>query len=255
MNLVIAAAQCHSTVGNVTNNVAHHRRFGILAAECGVQLLVFPELSLTGYDLAIARANALSADAASLDPLRELATQTQLTLVAGAPVFSDTGDLHIAALVFKPNGTVSVHTKQHVHTSELCVFSSGPGGAPFVVGDVRVALAICADSSHPQHAADAAAGGAEIYAVGAVVTHEDYPRKSTSLKSYAIAHNMAVLFANCSGTGGELVSAGRSAIWSEDGELVVASSGSDEALIVAVKRNGQWTGAVLPLPASPSSEP
>jgi predicted amidohydrolase len=63
MNLVIAAAQCHSTVGNVTNNVAHHRRFGILAAECGVQLLVFPELSLTGYDLAIARANALSADA------------------------------------------------------------------------------------------------------------------------------------------------------------------------------------------------
>jgi predicted amidohydrolase len=56
MNLVIAAAQCHSTVGNVTNNVAHHRRFGILAAECGVQLLVFPELSLTGYDLAIARA-------------------------------------------------------------------------------------------------------------------------------------------------------------------------------------------------------
>ena len=55
MTLVIAAAQSASVPGNVSRNVTRHLQFGAVAADKGVQLLVFPELSLTGYEPAIAR--------------------------------------------------------------------------------------------------------------------------------------------------------------------------------------------------------
>jgi hypothetical protein len=58
---------------------------------------------------------------------------------------------------------------------------------------------------------------------------------------------MAVLMANYSGATGGWVSAGKSALWSEDGQLVAASTGTEEALVVGMKQNGVWNGIVLPL--------
>ena len=247
MSLIIAAAQSTSVPGDISRNVAHHLRFGTIAAERGAQLLVFPELSLTGYELAIARSNAVRPDSSCLDPLRHLATQAHMTVVAGAPVLNDKDELHIAALAFRPDGSVVTYTKEHVHQSEEEVFTSGPGGPALLVEDATVALAICADATHPQHAANAAAGGANVYAVGVMIDEIGYVRKVSLLRNYALEHRMAVLMANYSGTTGGEVSAGKSALWSEDGQLLAASPGTEEALVVGTKQNGVWTGTVLPL--------
>ena len=88
------------------------------------------------------------------------------------------GQLHIAAFAFLPDGSVSTYTKQHVHPSEEEVFTSGPGGTALVVEDEIVALAICADATHPRHAASAAARGANVYAVGVMITEDGYARKA-----------------------------------------------------------------------------
>src|SRR5215472_12732137 len=106
MGLIIAAAQSTSVPGDVSRNIAHHLRFGAMAAERGVQLLVFPELSLTGYELTIARANGVRPDSSDLDPLRDWATHAHMTVVVGAPVLNDQDQLHIAALAIHPDGSV-----------------------------------------------------------------------------------------------------------------------------------------------------
>jgi predicted amidohydrolase len=249
MSLVIAAAQSASIPGDIPGNIAHHLRFGSLAAEHGVQLLVFPELSLIGYEPALARSNPVRPDTAELDPLRELATRAQMIVVVGAPVPNEKGQLHIAALSLHPDGQVLTYTKEHVHQSEEHVFTSGPGGPFLRAGDADVALAICADVSHPEHAAKAAARGAKVYAAGVMLTEDAHWRKVALLKNYAIEHRMAVLMANYSGVTAEGVSSGKSAIWSEEGALVAAHTGTEEALVVARKHNGVWSGKVLPLPA------
>jgi predicted amidohydrolase len=74
-----------------------------------------------------------------------------------------------------------------------------------------------------------------------------YARKVSLLRNYALEHGMVVLMANYSGSTGGEVSAGKSAIWSEDGQLVAASTGTEEALVVGRKQNGIWDGIVLPL--------
>jgi predicted amidohydrolase len=247
MSLIIAAAQSTSVPGDISRNVAHHLRFGAIAAERGAQLLVFPELSLTGYELTIARSNAVRADSSDLDPLRDLATHAHMTVVVGAPVLNEKDELHIAALAIHPGGSVLTYTKQHVHQSEEEVFTSGPGGPALLVGGATVALAICADATHPQHAAGAAARGANVYAVGVMITDDAYARKVALLRNYALEHRMAVLMANYSGITGGCVPAGKSALWSEDGQLVAASTGTEEALVIGAKQNGVWNGIAAPL--------
>ena len=247
MSLIIAAAQSTSVPGDISANVARHLRFGTMAAEHGAQLLVFPELSLTGYELSIARSNALRPDGSDLSPLRHLATDAQMTVVVGAPLLDDQGELHIAAFAIRSDGSVLTYTKEYVHQSEEGVFRSGPGGPALLVEDVTVALAICADATHPEHAARAAARGATVYAVGVMITEDGYARKAALLKSYALEHRMAVLMANYSGVTGGSVSAGKSTLWSEDGQLAAASRGNEEALVVGMKQNGVWNGMVSPL--------
>lgn len=244
-SLTIAAAQSSSVPGDVESNVARHLTFAALAVERGVQLLVFPELSLTGYELTLARANALLPENATLEPLRQIARWGKITITAGAPVPGLRGAVHIGALVFRPDGSVTVHTKVHVHSSESHVFQPGSGGAPFPVASVTVALAICADVSNPQHAASAAAAGAKLYAAGAMIDAAGYPNKAKCLTAAAREHQMAVLLANYSGrTGGEL-SAGQSAIWQEDGSLVAASGETGDTLVIGVRKQGAWRGTVL----------
>jgi len=247
VRLAIAAAQSASVPGDLSRNVASHLRFGAIAAERGAHLLVFPELSLTGYEPVIARANAIRPDNPGLDPLRRLAEQARMTVVAGAPLLNDQGELHIAAFAIRPDSSVSTYIKEYLGESEKVIFTPGPGGAAMLVENANIALAICADTTHPQHAARAAARGANVYAAGVLVTDDAYARDTALLKRYALEHKMAVLMANYSVATGGWVSAGKSAIWSEDGKLVAASRGTEDALVIGSRQNGAWEGFVLPV--------
>lgn len=247
MQFIVATAQSASLPGDVVGNVANHLRFAAAAAKWNVQLLVFPELSLIGYELSLARANVVDPECASVEPLRRFAGENGLTIVAGAPL-AGRDVLHIGAIVFGADGSISTYTKQHVHSSEQHVFTSGPGGGPLQIGSARVALSICADATHPEHAAAAAANGAGIYAVGAMIVVPDYTRKSGLLQRYATDHRMAVLLANYAGSSGGDVSAGKSAFWSEDGQPVVTSAGNEEELLVLRKQAAGWSGTVVSVP-------
>ncbi len=250
MALILAAAQSASLPGDIPENVARHLHFATIAADHGVRLLVFPELSLTGYELGLAQAHAIRPDDAALTPLRDQAMRSKMTIVAGAPMPSDTGEsLYIAGFAYRPDGSVEVYAKQHVHSSEAHVFTAGAGGSTIFIENTAIALAICFDAANPSHAAAAAAGGAGVYAVGAMLDAPGYQRKTALCQNYAREHRMVVLLANYSGeTGGE-VSEGKSTIWSEDGEILAASEGGEEALVIASRQDADsaWSGFVVPI--------
>lgn len=246
MGLTIAAAQSGSKPGDVAHNVAHHLAVARIAAGRGVQLLVFPELSLTGYELSLARSAAVEPNSVILAPLRDFASESGMTIVAGAPVPNGDGDLHIGALRFHPDRSVSLYTKVHVHESEFVSFVPGTGGDPLFIEGQTVSLAICRDASFPEHAASAAGLGATIYAAGVMIDEAGYPRKSALMREYARMHRMAALLANYSGVTGGETSAGGSAIWDETGEPI-ALCGKGEALVIASGSRGCWMGDVVAL--------
>ncbi|VVQ37337.1 carbon-nitrogen hydrolase family protein [Pseudomonas fluorescens] len=250
--LTIAAAQSISIAGDLSGNIARHRRFLEAAAEQGVELLVFPELSLTGYEGKTAAALAIEPQDAVLQPLRDLARKLGVTAVVGMPVrLEDSDSVRIGALVLGADGSLGVYSKQHLHAGEELVFAPGLGGPTLNIGGEVVALAVCADFSHASHAATAADQGAGLYAAGVLISEKGYAADTAILQGYARQHAMAVLMANHGGLTGGWQSAGRSGIWSEEGSLIVAAAGAGDLLVVAQCNDGVWQGRVVPVVGTP----
>ncbi len=254
---VLAAAQTIPRRGDVDGNVEDHIRLVRAAAVERVQMLVFPELSLTGYELDLASDLAFTEHDPRLAPLAELASACQMTLVVGAPVRLE-ARLYIGALILSPNGSIAVYTKHHlgafptdahhngaVPPAEATVFAPGTLN-PLVRLDRHVAaVAVCADTSRPSHPERAAARGAKAYLASMFVIPADLEKDTTNLQTYATRHSMAVAFANYGGPSGGLPSAGRSAIWSDEGELVAELGPTGAGLVVAIEGEARWTGRTI----------
>ena len=246
--LTIAAAQATSIAGDLAANIARHMRFIEVAAGQGVQLLVFPELSLTGYEGEAAAALAIDPQDTVLQPLRDVARELGVTTVVGMPVrLENHPGVLIGALVLGADGSLGVYSKQHLHAGEELVFAPGLGGPTLDIGSHRVALAVCADFSYASHAAAAAGQGAGLYAAGVLISEKGYAADTALLQGYARQHMMAVLMANHAGLTGGWQSAGRSAIWSESGSLIVTAPGAGDLLVVAHRDAGAWQGRVVPV--------
>lgn len=244
--LTLAAAQSISIAGDVPANIRQHLVLMRAAAQQGVQLLVFPELSLTGYEPALAATLAIAPDDVLLAPLREMARELRLTAVVGMPIrLAPEAGVQIGAWVLGADGSLVVYTKQHLHAGEEVAFVAGQGGAAFELREERIALAVCADFSHASHPRAAAQAGATVYAAGVLISEGGYAADSALLQGYAAEHGLLVLMANHGGPSGGWACAGRSAIWAADGSLLAAVPGVGEALVVARREGGVWAGQVV----------
>jgi predicted amidohydrolase len=240
---VLAVAQSASTRGDIGGNVETHVRFAEAAAGRGARLIVFPELSLTGYEPDIATKHALTPDDPRLRPLRNIAEEHAITVVAGAPYRSGEG-LHIAAFALQPDGT-RVYTKHHLHHGEEAYFVPGATGLQIGVDGERVSVAICADTTHPRHAEAAARAGATVYAAGVFITPTGIEADSAQLRGYARGHRMIVLMANYAAPSGGFPTAGRSVIWDDEGATVVQAASVGEALLLAHREGAAMKGELV----------
>jgi predicted amidohydrolase len=138
-----------------------------------------------------------------------------------------------------------VYRKRFVHASEEPYFVAGEDTLVFSARGVEIGAAICADVGQPQHAADAARLGAQVYAAGVAKTPEDTDRAIANMTAHAKTHNMLAVMANHASATGGLASGGRSAAWNEKGELVVQAKAEGECVVVVEKTPVGWRGKVI----------
>ncbi len=243
--MILAAAQTIPYDEDVTRNIKQHIRLVKKAARHGAQVVLFPEMSLTGYLRATAHLHAFTPNDARLKPLRQLASEHNIVIVAGAPVKLALG-LHIGALILNPNDTVQVYTKHFLHEGEEQYFTPGSQNPMLVIGKTKLALAICADINHPEHARQAFANGAAAYLPGIFYTPNGLAEGYSNLQHYASSHAMPVLMANYGGPSHGWASAGQSAFWDETGRLQASLDDSGTGLLLAKKQNGVWQAQVVP---------
>jgi predicted amidohydrolase len=248
----IAVAQTVPVRGEVDANLSEHLRLARFAADAGPDVLVFPELSLTGYELDLAESLAFTEEDARLAPLIGIARTSSITLIVGAPV-RRAGRLHIGAFIISPGTGVTLYTKHHlgafsdaarcdgiVPPAEATVFEPGDLYPLIRFDACTAAVAICADTGRPSHPAAAAARGATTYLASMFVVPSDFPRETANLEEYAARHGMAVAFANFGAPSGGLRSAGRSAIWSPTGERLVELPADGAGVAVAIESAEGW---------------
>jgi predicted amidohydrolase len=242
----IAAAQVPSLSGELVRNVATHAAAIEAATAQGVAVLIFPELSLTGYEPQLAAEFAIATDDQRLAPLLSLAQQHQVHVVAGAPLQNGSLRPFLGSIHFMPDGTIGVYAKMHLGGNEPEFFTAGNSPRMIYVGQHGIGLAICADTSsvsHPQTYADT---GATIYAASVFLTAEWYESDSPRLANYAAKHHMLTLMANHADSTGSLQSVGNSAIWSPAGTLLAKANRCHDSLLIASQReDGSWQAETL----------
>ncbi|GAB4090323.1 carbon-nitrogen hydrolase family protein [Hydrogenophaga soli] len=252
-SITLAAAQSASIPNNIRANVAQHLVFARAAADCGVSFLIFPELSLTGYELPSLAQLALNPDAAALDPLRTLAQSAHMTLVVGAPLACPQGGKpSIGSICLRPDGTTATYRKRFLHSGEAAFATAGSVNAKsFDLNGERISIAICADTVNPDHPRWAAEAGATVYAAGVLWSHAGYDADAAQIKAHCIQHGFAALVANHAAPTGGYVAAGKSAFWAPGGQLLCTAPQEAPALLLAQRSGNVWTSRSTPVNPGP----
>ena len=243
LNLKIAVAQVASVKGDIEENISTHLKAIEKASELGVSYIVFPELSLTGYEPEIAVHLAFSSDDIRLKPLIDSAIKNNIKIGVGVPLQSN-GLPKIGLIVISQTGTVDTYEKMHLHSDEEAYFNNGTNHNLITIGNTKIANAICADTNNANHVHTCSELGAAVYVAGVLITEGGYDSDTAVMAGYANKYNMLVAMANHNHPTGNWAPIGKSAIWSNAG-LLASASENQNALVVAEKLNDKWSGHVF----------
>ena len=228
--LRVAVAQPLCVPYDVTQNAVAHAAAVRTAA---ARVVVFPELSLTGYELG---APTLTAGDPRLCPLAEACAETGSVALAGAPVPGEAGRPHIAMLAVDGTGISVAYRKLWLAEVEAERFSPGDKPAVLEVDGWRLGLAICKDVSVPQHQVDTTALGVDAYVAGTVMSADERDLQDGRASRIAARYGMWVAIASFAGAtgGGYTECAGRSGLWSADGALAAQAGAEPGAMVSAL---------------------
>jgi 5-aminopentanamidase len=220
--LRVAVVQCVSHPGDIVGTVVEHARQIAEAADAGADVVLFPELSLTGYepDLIDLHGVRIGADDAVLQPISQVCQQRKVNAFVGAP--TGAGALpQIGVLHVDPRGVIrQVYAKQHLHIGEIGIFGAGDSPAVIEIAGWRLALSVCSDAAVDAHSEQAAEAGADAYLVGALYVIGSEGRIDEQMRVATAQGLWAVLAQYSGGTGGG-PACGLSGGWRPDGREVV----------------------------------
>lgn len=233
----IALAQIQPVKGNIAANIELHRKNVELAIAQGAGLIVFPELSLTGYEPELANELAIDKDDNRLDTFQQLSDANRITIATGVPVRYEQG-ITISLLIFRPGEQRLVYAKKYLHVDEEPFFVPGDNIPSILINDLLVGFSICYELSIPQHIQSACDAGAALYISSSAKTAAGMEKAHQVLGDIAVEKGIPVLIVNAVGPADNFVAAGRSAAWNERGELTGALNESSETLLVYDMHSG-----------------
>jgi predicted amidohydrolase len=227
----ICVAQTRPIKGNVEGNVDNHRKLIDLAISYGADIIVFPELSITGYEPELASELATDQNDSRFDDFQKIADDHQIAIGIGVPTRNSEG-VCISMVIFQPHQPRLIYSKEHIHPDEEPFFVPGKNSMGLIGNQSNLALAICYELSVPQHSENAFKNGAEIYVASVAKTAAGVEKAFESLAAIARQYSMTVLMANCLGKCDNFESAGKSAVWNHQGSLLAQLNDTDEGIII-----------------------
>ncbi len=233
----IALAQINSVVGDVDGNAARVVEWLGEARDAGADLVLFPELVVTGYppeDLLLRPGFVRAARRA----VEEIASATHgITALVGAPQLD--ADLFNACFTLAHGEVQNIYRKRYLPNygvfDEDRYFAPGDDLVLLRFGEVVVGPTICEDLWQPgPPATDLALAGAQLVAnISASPFHVGKDReREEMLKVRATDNSCFVALCNAVGGQDELIFDGHSVVLDDEGEVLARAAGFKEELLV-----------------------
>jgi len=227
----LCVAQTKPVKGDLIANMASHKQLVLLAARNYADIIIFPELSLTGYEPALARELAIAPEDHRLDEFQQLSDVHRMVIGIGVPLKSKAG-ITVSMVLFQPYKQREVYSKKYLHMDEYPYFVSSEELLELKVNGSNVALAICYELSVPEHAERAYQNGASIYMASVAKHASGVENAIKSLSDIAHKYSMTVVMSNSVGPSDNFIGAGKSSAWNSHGMLLGQLDDSNEGILV-----------------------
>jgi NAD+ synthase (glutamine-hydrolysing) len=233
MKLRVALAQINPTVGDLAGNAGLIADSVKKAQAQGANLIVFPEMIVTGYpveDLALRP----SFQAASIRAVQEIAASITGDIVAVVG-YLDQGPKNAVAVIH--NGKiVGTYVKRHLPNygvfDEFRNFVAGDQNLVVRIHGVDVAVAICEDIWHSVDSIAARTPGLLVVPNGSPFERNKDDVRLALVQKRATEIGVPVAYVNMTGGQDDLVFDGDSIVVSKDGSVLARTAQFDDQLIV-----------------------
>src|SRR5215471_15697233 len=234
----VAVAQISCSLGDPEANLAKVHAFCRQAKEAGAELIVFPEMTDTGYSMSVIQEAASHWKSGFVPGLQEIANDLSVAIVSGVSERDGSSIYNSQVLVDANGDIIAKYRKTHLYAvapvgEETC-FAAGDAFASFALGDLRFGFSICYDLRFP-----------EMYRklvtdqnVGALLISSAWPFPRVEhwrvlAHARAIENQAYVIASNRVGKDDGLWFCGNSAIIDPRGVVIAAASADREELIHA----------------------
>jgi len=233
MKLRVALAQINPTVGDLAGNAGLIADAVKSAQTAGANLIVFPEMIVTGYpveDLALRP----SFQAASIRAVQEIAASITGDIVAVVG-YLDQGPKNAVAIIH--DGKIrATYVKRHLPNygvfDEFRNFVAGDQSLVVRIHGVDVAVAICEDIWHSLDSIAARTPGLLVVPNGSPFERNKDDVRLALVQKRAKEISAPVAYVNMTGGQDDLVFDGDSIVVSKDGSVLARTAQFDDQLIV-----------------------
>ncbi|WP_314688822.1 carbon-nitrogen hydrolase family protein [uncultured Bifidobacterium sp.] len=226
MSVRIGCLQVETRPDDVDANLATLRDMMKAAAKQGVELLIVPEMFVTGYNTERRPEN--YPQSLWLDVARDICREEGVALVAGAPevVRGDDGRAEVfnsAFLIDSTGEVLSVYRKTHLFgDEEKALFSPGEvAGNPVMFRGISIGILICYDVEFPENVRRYAMQGVDLIAVPTAQMVPFEFVAETMIPTRAWENQCYVAYVNHDGVERGLRYVGRSSICGPNGDRIV----------------------------------
>lgn len=235
----VAVAQISCSLGDPEANLLKVRDFARRAKdEAGAELIVFPEMTDTGYSMPVIRSHANDWNNGFVTGLQEIAKKLSIAIVAGVSERSGSS-IYNSQVFVNADGNISAkYRKTHLYAvapvEEQTCFAPGEEFSTFSLGHLRFGFSICYDLRFPEMYRKLATQ----HKVNAFIISSAWPFPRDEhwrvlITARAIENQSYVIASNRVGKDNDLWFCGSSAIVDPRGVIVAAASADREELIRA----------------------
>ena len=227
----IALVQTKPVKGNIVFNMADHKRMIHLALRNGADLILFPELSITGYEPELAKELAIDYNDHLLNDFQSLSDNDNCVIAVGMPTKHSAG-LCISLIFFQPGQSRKLYSKKFLHADEEPFFIAGTQFPVINIRGQNISPAICYELSVPEHAATAHDSGGKIYLVSVAKTVSGMDQAIERLTTVSKEYSMTVVLANCVGHCDNADCGGHSSAWNNKGKIIGQLDETEEGILL-----------------------
>lgn len=227
----VAIAQIEAIKGNVEKNIENHLKWIKQAIQNNADMLVFPELSVTGYEPDLAENLATNQDDTRLDNIQNLSDRNGIAIGVGLPT-KDESDVFVSMIIFQPHKERITYSKQYLYPPEEPIFKAGKN--PLVLNFEKevVSPAICYEISNKAHCEFAKRNNATIYIASVLSSINGIDADMKKLSDIAKHNNLVTFMANYVGESGGYKCAGKSSVWDTTGKLIGQLDSETEGILI-----------------------